>query len=177
MTAEPGNDAATLADIMKFAVTVSRPHRRGRGREKLHTFLLLSNGNWWPQQISTLKQNAAWRQAVKVRREMIARGGNPRPPPAPERRLRNFPLRRHPGPIVHLADGVDIQESALAVVLDALHRAGQHNVSLHFIKVVVSELGSTLNRFVRMDLDAKQNAVETLHLEILERCSRLVEST
>lgn len=74
---------------------------------------------------------------------------------------------------VRLADGVDVSPQALCLILDALRSAGRHEVDVDDIKVVMSQLGSLLNRLASLDDDARRNARPALYAEIMLRCTRL----
>lgn len=74
---------------------------------------------------------------------------------------------------VHLARGVDVSPGVLSVILDALRSADRHEVDIHDIKVVVSQLGSLIVRLSSLAEPEARNAATALYTEILKRCSML----
>lgn len=74
---------------------------------------------------------------------------------------------------VRLAQGVDVQPAVLSVILNALHSHGRHEVDIGDIKVVVSQLGSVISKFIALPDEMARNAEATLYSEILQRCSML----
>jgi hypothetical protein len=169
-----------LAGIIKFEVQISAPTRRGR--TTLHTFAFIDPGVWWPQIVTTEKQLRAIQREVKARREISERGGDLGSPgwlvrPPARATYPPGPLGKDPHALVPLAPGVDIQAGSLAIILDALRGADRHEVDLRDIKVVVSQLGSYINKFCESRPSARQlDARAALYVEILRRCTTLAAS-
>ncbi|MGF2945830.1 hypothetical protein [Mycobacterium sp. Lab-001] len=165
-----------------YPITVSvatrRGHGKGRhGRRKLHSFApafpeVDGPGKWRPETPLTLKQ---FDEAHRVA------GGTKTSPildltPLHAQRegalglSTDEPLSKKS---VHLAAGVDLSGTTLAVILEALESAEQFTVDIDDIKGVVSQLGHRIACFTSLDDDGRRHAERALYAEIVRRCTTL----
>jgi hypothetical protein len=161
-----------MGDKLLHAVTITAATRHGR--TKLHTFT--ADGDAWVYgTMPTRKQFEAHRRELAAGQDVVELW---------ERRS----LARHPDmgvpygvglaapdssePAIHLARGVDVTHGTLAVILDALRSGERHEVDIHDIKVVVSQLGSEIARLFSLPSELRRHAEQALYTEIL-RCTNL----
>lgn len=81
------------------------------------------------------------------------------------------------GDVVHLADGVDVRQADLSVVLDAVASTKQRGKILELdiadLNCIVSQLGSDIAKFPSLPAEQRRIAEPALYGVILQRCSRL----
>jgi hypothetical protein len=148
------------------------------GRRKLHTFYSefdAKTGEHISRWILTTPPSH--KQAADKRRRLASDDVSQWRPALspPARRETGAKLREQldPGTIVHLAPGVDVSIEMLTVVLDALHSASRNELDVEDLKVVVSQLGSLINRLDTVDEVHRRHATQALYAEILRRCTRV----
>ena len=169
----------SINDIIKYRVTVSAPSRRGR--RTLQKFSYMSWGQWYRDLAYTRRQFEAALAAntLMMRRD---RGDGPHKRgwiddgPPQDRTYPRGALESDPTALFPLADGVDIRTGSLAVILRALRWANKPEVDIADIKVVVSQLGSDLNRSNDLPNDQRLQAIVLLRPKIAKLCTTLKTS-
>jgi hypothetical protein len=78
---------------------------------------------------------------------------------------------------LHLAEGVDVPESILDIVLDAIasttSSVGHIHVDIADLKIVISQLGSRLSSMELLSDDRRRLAEPALYSEIVKRCTSI----
>ncbi len=77
------------------------------------------------------------------------------------------------GTMVHLADGVDLPATTLAVILEALASRARHQIDLVDVKRIVSQLGSRIAQLNTLPVEKRRLAEPALYTEILARCTTI----
>ena len=166
----------SINDFIKYGVTVSALSRRGR--RTLQKFTFMSWGHWYRDIAFTRRQLEAALAAHAIMMRHVSgdgpheRGWIDDGPP----QLHTYPpgaLESDPTALFPLADGVDIRTGSLAVILHALRWANKPEVDIADIKVVVSQLGSDLNRSYGLPDDQRLQAIFLLRPKIAKLCTTL----
>lgn len=81
------------------------------------------------------------------------------------------------GDVIHLAEGVDVPQSSLNMIFDAIASTakaiGVIPVDIADLKLIVSQLGSRLSALDSLTSDQRRLAEPVLYSEILKRCSNI----
>jgi hypothetical protein len=153
-----------VIDVTGDEITISVALRHGR--QKRHKFYWGRNREWVRVEVMSTKQKRERVRSESQQQSEPWHRPSPRMPlgARPYDRVRDYTT-------IHLARGVDLSASALEVILNALRSGRRPEVDLDDVKVVLSQLGSRIERLDGLPADTRRHAEQALYTEILKRCS------